>query len=97
MADEFNHRVKADLIFIYSFTIQHLTDKCTGWRAAVIIQSRTTEALITTLDKEWISVHRVMKECIMDQETRILNPMKSAQEQNQAKAHFDAKAIKYVP
>jgi len=97
MADEFNHEVEADLIFMYSFTILHFIDRCTRWHAAAIIPDPTTETLIATLDKEWVSVHGAMKELIMDQETGISNPMKSAREQNQGKAYFDAKAIKYVP
>ena len=97
LADEFNIQVEADLIFIYSFTILHFIDRCARWHAATVIPDRTTETLIATLDKEWVSVHGATKDLIMDQETGIANPMKSAQEQNLVKAYFDAKAIKYVP
>ena len=55
--DKFNQQVEADLVFIYSFVIFHLIDRCTRWHSAVIIPDRSTETLIAALDKEWVSVH----------------------------------------
>ena len=76
MASGFSYQVEADLIFKYSLTILHFTDRCTKWHAVVIVPNRTIEALIAAFGKEKVPVHGAMKGLVMDQEAEKFKPDK---------------------
>ena len=75
--DAFNVQVECDLLFIYDYIIFHLICRCTRWHAAVLVENRETETLLTALNDAWIAIHGPMKELIMDGETAIAEPLSS--------------------
>ena len=68
LADSFNQQVECDLMFVYSFIIFHLIDRCTRWHAAYLLPSKEEAILIDALDTIWVGIHGPMKELIMDGE-----------------------------
>ena len=68
LPDTFNVQVECALLFVYSFIIFHLLDRCTRWHAAKVIENKLEDTLIAALDEIWVGVHGAMKELIIDGE-----------------------------
>ena len=69
LADAFNQQVECDLLFVFTYIIIHLIDRCARLHAACLIPSTEDHVLIDALNTIWVGVHGPMGELIMDGES----------------------------
>ena len=53
-AEEFNHRVQCDLLFIGDYIIMHCCDEATRFSVAEVIKSKEPEEILGALKRAWI-------------------------------------------
>ena len=89
-ADSFNQQVEGDLLFVLTYIIYHLIDRCARWHTACLIPSKEDHVLIDALNAMWVGVHGPMRELIRDGESGIARA-------ELARQYDDRHGIKCVP
>ena len=54
IVDLFNKQVECDLLFIRTYIIFHMIDRCIRWHEAQLIQDREDRTLLTAIDDLWV-------------------------------------------
>ena len=76
-------------MFVFSFIIFHLIDRCTRWHAACLVTTKEERVLIDALDSLWIGIHGPMRELFMDGESGMAAS-------GYAKQSYDRHGIKFI-
>ena len=71
LSEHFNQNVEGDILFVMSYMIFHLVDRCTRWKAGEIIEHKDKETLIQALHTTWIGIHGHMDNFIIDGESSL--------------------------
>ena len=90
LADSFNQQVECDLMFVFSFIIFHMIDRCARWHAACLVPTKEDTALVDALNAIWVGIHGPMIELIMDGEVGLAVS-------GHAKQYYDRHGIQFIP
>ena len=73
LVTSFNQEVEADIVYVKHGGTQHMfmhcVDRATRWCATQLLENRTSETLVNTLDTMWVTIFGPMKILIFDGET----------------------------
>ena len=78
VAEQFNIQVECDIMFYLDYNIFHCICRCTRWHSCIEVSDKETDTLIKALVDCWVRTHGPMKELIVDGESAIAKPIRTA-------------------